>query len=197
MLSRRAKSKYNTRKQRKKQKGGGSPQWHEMIFQLIHHDSLSKIGPNKPVATPRSTTRSEKDKNSEFDKFIKIWTSIPPEEITKLRRLTKVKYNYTINAYIPPDIYNSNKSYHDHIANSIIFYAEEYLELLAKASDTSLKEILNIIAMRGEKTQKEMDIIEVAFNDYDLYGKELSDSGKELLAEYKSLLSKSHLRDKN
>jgi len=195
MLSRRAKSKYNTRKQRKKQKGGGSAAWHTMISSLIHHDSLSKIGPNKPVATPRTTIGNFK--NSDFGKFIKIWTSIPPEEITKLRRLTKGKYNYTINAYIPPDIYNSNKSYHDHIANYIIFYAEEYLELLAKASDTSLKEILKIIAMRGEKTQKEMDIIEVAFNDYDLYGKELSDSGKKLLAEYKSLLSESHLRDKN
>ena len=184
MTSRRAKRKYHTRKQRKKQKGGSESDMRIFIRHFNLHEYLHEIGPNKPVATPNQYSTTEAN---EFDKFIHLWKAMSHDDKEELNKQFRKRKGYTLNAYHP----------HDFGAHKIIFYAEEYLDLLAQAVNKTRKEVLEILSKTGELPQEEMDIIEVAFGDEHIGKKKLSNSGKTLLAKYKSLLPEPQLRHKN
>jgi len=177
MTSRRAKRKYNTRKQKKKQKGGTKEDVRAFLSNFNTHEYLSNIGPNKPVGTPNQYSITEA---SEFDKFIKLWEAMKPKDINYLNEQFMKRKGFTLNAYHPKNFG----------AHKIIFYAEEYLDLLAEAAGKTQEEVLKILSDMGEKSQEEMDIIEVAFGDEYMSKKKLSNSGKALLEKYKLLLSK-------
>ena len=138
---------------------------YEFIRSFNLHDDMGRIGPLKPVATPKSMPIMD-SYETDTAKFLRLWKALRPEDIKMIQAKFKQSKKFTPNAYIHPDPSTVNK---------IIFYAVEYVALLAAVAKTTTIAILEIIATGGEKTQPEMDIINVAFNDPD---KMLSESGK-------------------
>ena len=169
-----------SRKQRK-YRGGGVEQQSEFLRALGFHDSMKWISAKKPVATPNSGTIDPEGKiENDVQKFIRLWTTLTPEDKNVVNS-KRMKHNKPrVNAYITP---RSPET-----ANEIIIYAEDYLPILASAAERTPEDILRLIASLGEKTQDDMDIIQVAFNDKEIYGTPLSESGKLLEAKYLSML---------
>ncbi len=166
-----------TRRWRKQRGGALSKELGTFRFAYIGHPYISQIGPLKPVATPNSGV-------SDFDRFRVLWFDLSPEDKNELNRISLKAYNFTLDAYISVEhIFDM-----DDIANPIIFYAKEYLDVLARAAEMTTDNILLNIATRGEKTEKEMDIIHIAFGDEYIYGDELSEWGKTVKERYIMLL---------
>ena len=163
----------------KKQQGGGIEEIRDFNRMRLNHDYINKIGPLKPVATPE-TTSGDYHRNmingvlvleSDFQRCIRLWTALSPEDKTIFQRNNK-KYNgYTLNAYIDLSAR----------LNPIIFYAEEYLAVLASVSGTSVEEILRMITTK-QTTEEAEAIIHVAFGD-----------DEEIMSERGLLLKKSYL----
>ncbi len=168
-----------TGKWRKQRGGAMSKELGAFRFAYIGHPYISQIGPLKPVATPNSGP-----KPSEFDKFINLWFNLNPEDKNELNRMYLKGYKFTLDAYISVEhIFNMSD-----IENPIIFYAKEYLDVLAQAAEITTDEILMIIATRSVKTPKEMDIIHIAFGDEYLHGDKLSEWGTAVKERYLAML---------
>ena len=147
-----------------------SAEQYEFIQSFNLHDDMGRISSLKPVATPKSMPIMHLYE-TDTDKFLRLWKVLSPEDIKIIQAKFKKSKKFTPNAYIHSDSSTVNK---------IIFYAVEYVALLATVAKTTTSAILENIATGGKKTQSEMDIINVAFNDPD---KMLSESGKELKAK--------------
>jgi len=143
---------------------------YEFIQSFNLHDDMGRIGPLKPVATPKSMPIMD-SYETDTAKFLRLWKVLSLEDIKIIQVKFKKSKKFTPNAYIHPDSSTVNK---------IIFYAVEYVALLATVANTTTSAILENIATGGKKTQSEMDIINVAFNDPD---RMLSESGKLLKAK--------------
>jgi hypothetical protein len=171
--------RFRTRKQR----GSGKEEIRKIMFSLSTHEFLVRIGSLKPVATPNSTPRMA-NSETDFSKHIRLWRDLTPEDKNIMNeRLLRSKH-FSIDAFIAAD-YIDNPAI---IANPIIFYAKEYLNLLALASEKTTEEILMIIATISKKTTEENDIINLAFGDEYLYGHRLSPWGERVKATYLALL---------
>jgi hypothetical protein len=171
--TRRTRRKNRTRKYR----GGGSNEQSEFIRALHFTIPDAKtIGLKKIVATPLSEVRTNGlETGSQETK--RLWNALSAEDKEAVKQRFLKSKGFTLGVYI---------SALENPANSIIFYAEEYLKVLADAADTTPKDILRIIETRGHKTQEELDIIQVAFGDkYKVDGRmELSPSGEILEETY-------------
>jgi hypothetical protein len=159
---------------RRNQRGGGKEQQGDFLFAFNTHKDMQRIGREKPVATPFSMGG-----DADFQKFIRLWAALTPEDIVSINDKFRHAKGFTINAHITPSSATT--------ANPIIFYSVEHLGVLARAAEYSVEDVLRLITTRGEKTDDEMDIIQVAFNDK-AYGIPLSESGNLLYAKYISLL---------
>ena len=158
-----------TRKKRQLQNGGTKTPLQNFIKAFKWHPHFSSIGKNKPVATPNS--------GAEVQKFIDLWNAIPEDERRNGIHIGG-EYPEKINAYINSELSTGNK---------IIFYDATYLPILAAAAKRTLPNILKTLAMPQTPGTKQMDIIHVAFGDYE----GLPQSAKDLKEKYlKAVLRK-------
>jgi len=139
------------------------------------------IGPLKIVATPQSET-IVKNVESTNSIIARLWNALLDEEKQAVNQRFLNYKKFTLGVHIARDA---------NVANHIIVYAKEYLDILAIAADKTPDEILTIIEKRDDKTQEELDIIQVAFGDK--YKREdvsivLSPSGNALEQIYLELL---------
>ena len=159
----------------RKYKGRGKQERSNFMINFMSNEFTSQIGPKKSVATIRSEGRGAQE--TQIDRFIRLWSALNEEDIGLIKGIIKTQKGFTINAFITPDS-----------ANPIIFYAEEYLGKLAEAAERTTEDILQMLTTRETKSQEDMDVIQIAFNDEELHGDKLSESGELLKAKYMSLL---------
>ena len=158
----------------RRKKGGSREDLREIMMDLIRDDNVYRMGKNKPVATPWNMSYSN-------SKLIRLWTGLTPDENEKISDSFVKRYNFNFRTYISP--------LNETIVNPVIYYIPEYLTKLAEAADTTSETILQSIASGTKKSQHEIDIMNIAFNDEDLYGRELTNTGKLLKEKYLSLLN--------
>jgi hypothetical protein len=160
-----------TRKKRHLLKGGVLSPLQKFKAAFRRHEDMYKIGIDKPVATPHS--------GPEVQKFIDLWNDIPEaEKVGGIPIEGDSAIVPTINAYINEELSTGNK---------IIFYDTTYLPVLAAAAKRSLPNILKTLGMPQTPGTKQMDIIHVAFGDYE----DLPISAKDLKEKYlKGILRK-------
>jgi hypothetical protein len=151
-------------------RGGGSNEQSEFIRAVHFRIPDSKdIGLRKIVATPLSEVRTN-GLETGSQETIRLWNALSEEDKQAVKARFLNAKGFTLGVHI---------STVENPANKIIFYAEEYLNHLANASDITPNDVLRIIETRGDKSQEEMDIIQVAFGDkYKADGTELSPSGE-------------------
>lgn len=171
--SRRYIKKNRNRKTKRRYLGGGPAEMTEFIRSVNLHDDMKKLGAKKPVATPHSGTKV-KDRENEIQLFIRLWNELDEQDKVLLKAKFKKGKGFTPNVHITPD---------EDAANMFIIYAEEYLNILAEAAGRTTQDILTMIASRGGKSEEDMNIINVAFND-----EELSEEGQILKSKYMSLI---------
>lgn len=159
----------------RKYKGRGKQERSNFLVNFKSNEFTSQLSSKKSVATIQSEGRGAQE--TQIDKFIRLWSALNEEDIGILQGIIKTQKGFTINAFITLDS-----------ANPIIFYAEEYLGKLAEASGRTTKDILQMLTTHETKSQEDMDIIQIAFNDEELHGDKLSESGELLKAKYMSLL---------
>ncbi len=167
-----------------KQRGSGMEEMRAMMVSLATHEYLRQIGPFKPVATPNSNARMA-NMETDFSRHIRLWRDLTPEDKNIMNERLLRHKKFSLDAFIAEDHIHNPAI----IANPIIFYAKEYLDILALASERTTEEILMIIATISKKTPEEMDIIHIAFGDEYLYDRRLSAWGERVKATYLALVS--------
>lgn len=135
----------------------------------------------KIVATPQSETIVN-NVMSTNSIIANLWNALSDEDKQAVNHRFLNSKKFTLGIH---------RAYGTNVANRIIVYAKEYLDILAVATDKTPDEILTMIEKRGDKTQEELDIIQVAFGDK--YKREglaivLSPSGNALEQLYLELL---------
>ena len=152
-----------------------------MLNKIKLHPSLSKLGVNKPVATPAS--------GPQFTQFINAWKELTSEQKTELIGAVFLERGYTLGVYIHPewDAYAAkkaalqesvNKEEVEYYAlqvlgvsqNGILFYGKEFVQALADAAEIDVNDLLHNLAyvehMEPSEEKKKMNQIHVAFGDY-------------------------------
>ncbi len=170
----------------RKQLGGGDKEIYEFIKKFYESQYMPFIGPLKPVVTPDSSGKDPKTGLSLPGKFVNLWLNLTPEDKIKINHIFP---GFTLDAYISPEYLKRGVALKGgNIANIIIFYAKEYLDILAEAAEMTTGDVLKIIETMPPKTDKEMDIIGIAFGDDYIFGRPLSETGKTLREKYVSML---------
>jgi len=160
-----------TRKKRHIQKGAAPTPLQKFKAAFRRHDDMYKIGIDKPVATPKS--------GPEVQEFIDLWNAIPDaDKRDGIPMQGDTAIVPIINAYINEELKTGNK---------ILFYDATYLPVLAIAAKRTLPNILKTLGMPQTPGTKQMDIIHVAFGDYE----DLPMTAKDLKEKYlKAILRK-------
>lgn len=147
------KEKYIQLKNELKGAGPKVPPKREFIglrTKLFEHIYISKLGPKKIVATPNS--------GYEFNEFKNMWDALDEENKFFLTEyLYPKQFGFKLGVYIknPPPTNG----------NQIIFYAVEYLDLLAKVSSKTTDELLEIFSIAQLDNPYNFDLIKIAFGD--------------------------------
>ena len=145
-------------------------------FELLKHGDIRRLGPKKIVATPKS--------GSEPVKFVNMWNELNVGDKYWLNWLTKTIYpgekGWELGVFVrqpAPDA-----------GNLIIFYCVEYLNLLAKVSDKTIDELLEIFSVAQNENKFNLDLIKIGFGD--IFGNGVSNGplqtsqGNEILKKY-------------
>jgi hypothetical protein len=120
---------------------------------MLNHTDISRLCDKKIVATPHS--------GGEPRKMLNMWLSLDENNRNHLKNIYHKESGWTLDVFV----YNSDRTSSPHIANIIIFYVVEYLELLAIASDKTPEELLNIFAVVQYDNKFNKDLIKIAFGD--------------------------------
>jgi hypothetical protein len=139
----------------------------EFINYLNNHVDFSEVGYLKPVANAESTPitfdRLGLSHSGHVDLY-RRWLYIIQMDETEI-----VIDWFRRNKGFTPAFYILDKP----SSPFVIFYSEEHLEALAQAVDELSETLLKMFTTFGNKTEKEIEIIYVAFGDYwrypDLY----------------------------
>ena len=135
---------------KKELEGGGPKDFVLLRVELIRHEYINKLGPKKIIATPNS--------GSEPKKFIDMWNKLDNENKDHLtKNIYPKQFGWVLGVFVkqpPPDS-----------GNPIIFYADEYLDLLARASGKTKDELLEIFSVAQFDNPYNLDLIKIAFGD--------------------------------
>jgi len=165
--------------------GGNAPpdkkNFTNIVIKLRGHSDISRLGSEKIVATPHS--------GDEPRKFLDLWQILTKDFKEKLTN----KYfgsdkTWKLGVFVYHDEHGNIPEHFN--GNIIIFYIVQYLELLATASNKSIEDLLNILAVAQPMKSFNMDLIKIAFGD-NLEKKPLNtQAGKEVFINYLTLLNK-------
>lgn len=168
------KLKKSRRHRLKKRIGGGEAEYdayksflrgyHEPKFNK-HVSSMGKDQPAAPVYS-NSPYRNIPALSIQYNN---LQNALNNEDKEQLRTYFHNEVGHTIGVYVPYDLNDPS------IKVQPIFYAEEYMEALSKASDKNFNEIFRILSTGGEHTPEQKEIIKIAFGKahdyiYDLDG---------------------------
>ncbi len=142
----------------------------EQLIKELDIVDIKLISRKKPVATLAS--------GSPIEMFIINWSRYNPQEkiffMEILNKITHVKVS----------IFDKYLSNHE-IRSQPVFYNNESLEILHFITNKSIDELLNIFSLMGDKTDDELSLIQIAFNDKI---KNLSPNGLEWFKNYKEVM---------
>ena len=127
---------------------------------FLNDKFISALGPCKPVATAPSGPL--------VNIYMNGWLALSDEnkEIIYNRLKKAPNKNFTLGVHI-------SELSPEQIANKIIFYSIEHLDIIADIYGKKTCDILGIIESRGKKTEEEKDIIMIAFGNA-IYGNDLT-----------------------
>jgi hypothetical protein len=143
---------------------------------IMSHDDISRLCSKKIVATPHS--------GGEPKKLYNMWLNLDENSRKCLINIYFKQYGWTLGVFI------SDKQ--TRVANIIIFYIVEYLDLLARITDKTLEELLNIFEEVQDENKFNKDLIKIAFGDIFNMGHNdnplETEEGNLVLAKYISLI---------
>lgn len=125
---------------------------------FLNDKFISALGLCKPVATAPSGPLVNIYRNG--------WLALSDENKEIIYNRLKKAKKFTLGVHI-------SELSPEQIANKIIFYSIEHLDIIADIYGKKTCDILGIIESRGEKTEEEKDIIMIAFGNA-IYGNDLT-----------------------
>ncbi len=151
----------------------------------MSHADIKRLGYCKIVATPSS--------GAEIPEIYKLYKKLDEVDYNKLKQIYRKSYKWELGIFTLDDSNSTvQEDYQKNGGNKIIFYVVDYLDLLAKASNKTTYELLNIFTI-GQSDNYMLDLIKIAFGDVFgngyLDGPLVTDEGKAVLGKYQVLLA--------
>lgn len=158
---------------KKELEGGGPKDFLQLRHELLRHEYIRNLGPKKIIATPNS--------GNEPKKLLDMWKNLDDENADRLTKFIYPKqFGWELGVFVrdpPPEI-----------GNIIIFYAKEYLDLLARVSGKTKEELLEIFSVNQIDNPYNLDLIKIAFGDIFGNGENKdpleTSEGKQVLQDY-------------
>lgn len=151
---------------------------------IYNHADISRLCDKKIVATPHS--------GAEPSKLHDMWVNLNEDARKFLKGIYHKQYNWTLGVFVYDRDADIDFTPTTQVANIMIFYVEEYLNLLAEASRKTPLELLNILSVVQRENEFNKDLIKIAFGDIfgNGYNNEplKTEEGELTLAIYLSLL---------